>query len=109
MDNGKLAIYLSDKDNKVNLENIEKNTNEVEVLIFKQAIALGWDCPRSSILVLFREWKKFEFSIQTIGRIIRMPEIRHYDNDELNHAYVYTNISDVHIAEDIAKDYITDI
>ena len=106
-DNGKLAIYLSDKDNKINLENIEKNENDVEVLIFKQAITVGWDCPRSSILVLFREWKKFEFSIQTIGRIIRMPEIKHYDNDELNHAFVYTNISDVHIAEDVTKDYIT--
>ena len=106
-DNGKLAIYLSDKDNKINLENIEKNTNEVEVLIFKQAITVGWDCPRSSILVLFREWKKFEFSIQTIGRIIRMPEIRHYDNDELNHAYVYTNMEEVQIAEDVTKDYIT--
>ena len=105
--NGKLAIYLSDKDNKVNLENIEKNENEVEVLIFKQAITVGWDCPRSSILVLFREWKKFEFSIQTIGRIIRMPETRHYDNDELNHAYVYTNIEEVQIAEDVTKDYIT--
>ena len=106
-DNGKLAIYLSDKDNKVNLENIEKNDNDVEVLIFKQAIAVGWDCPRSSILILFREWKKFEFSIQTIGRIIRMPEVKHYENAELNNAYVYTNISDIHIAEDIAKDYIT--
>ena len=105
--NGKLAIYLSDKDNKVNLENIEKNENEVEVLIFKQAITVGWDCPRSSILVLFREWKKFEFSIQTIGRIIRMPEIRHYDNDELNHAYVYTNLEEVQIAEDVTRDYIT--
>ena len=107
IDNGKLAIYLSDKSNKINLENIEKNENEVEVLIFKQAITVGWDCPRSSILVLFREWKKFEFSIQTIGRIIRMPEIKHYDKDELNHAYVYTNISDVHIAEDVTKDYLT--
>ena len=107
MDNGKLAIYLSDKNSKINLENIEKNTNEVEALIFKQAITIGWDCPRSSILVLFREWKNFEFSIQTIGRIIRMPEIKHYGNDELNHAFVYTNISDVHIAEDVTKDYIT--
>ena len=105
--NGKLAIYLSDNVNKVNLENIEKKNNDVEVLIFKQAIALGWDCPRSSILVLFREWKMFEFSIQTIGRIIRMPETRHYDNEELNHAFVYTNISDVHIAEDVTKDFIT--
>ena len=106
-DNGRLAIYLSERDSKVNLENIEKNENEVEVLVFKQAITVGWDCPRSSILVLFREWKKFEFSIQTIGRIIRMPEMKHYDGDGLNHAYVYTNIEEVQIAEDVAKDYIT--
>jgi len=107
VDNGKLAIYLSEKEDKVNLENIYKNDNEVEVLIFKQAIAVGWDCPRSSILVLFREWKKFEFSIQTIGRIMRMPELRWYENSALNNAYVYTNISDIHIAEEIVKDYIT--
>ena len=105
--NGKLAIYLSERSNKINLENIEKNDNEVEVLIFKQAIAVGWDCPRASVLVLFREWKKFEFSIQTIGRIMRMPETRHYGNEDLNNAYIYTNVGEVKIAEDIAKDYIT--
>lgn len=36
-----------------------------------------------------------------------MPEIRHYDNDELNHAYVYTNIEEVQIAKDVTKDQIT--
>jgi len=55
-DNRKLAIYLSDKDSKINLENISKPDNEVEVLLFKQAIAIGWDCPRAQILVLFRDW-----------------------------------------------------
>ncbi len=106
-ENGKLAVYLSDKDDKINLENIEKNDNEVEVLIFKQAITVGWDCPRSSVLVLFREWQSFTFSIQTIGRIMRMPEIKHYENDDLNHAFVYTNIANVTIAEDVTKDYMT--
>ncbi|MFH1425166.1 MAG: DEAD/DEAH box helicase family protein, partial [archaeon] len=106
-DNRKLAIYLSDKDSKINLENISKPDNEVEVLLFKQAIALGWDCPRAQILVLFRDWKSIEFSIQTIGRIMRMPEFYHYDEDELNRGFVFTNLSDVKIAEDIAKDYIT--
>ena len=105
--NDKLAVYLSDRDDKKNLDNIDKNDNEVQVLIFKQAITIGWDCPRSSILVLFREWKKLEFSIQTIGRIIRMSETKHYHDDELNHSYVYTNVEDVKIAEDVAKDYIT--
>ena len=36
VDNGKLAIYLSE--DKENLENISKETNEVEFLLFKQAI-----------------------------------------------------------------------
>jgi type III restriction enzyme len=107
IENGRLAIYLSDKDDKVNLENIEKNENEVEVMIFKQAIAVGWDCPRAAILVLFREWKSMVFSIQTIGRIMRMPEQRHYKNPELNVGYVYTSLSNIGIAEDIAKEYIT--
>ncbi|MFH0892458.1 MAG: DEAD/DEAH box helicase family protein [Candidatus Falkowbacteria bacterium] len=106
-DNGRLAIYLSDKDNKINLPNIEKNENEVEVMIFKQAIAVGWDCPRAAILVLFREWKSMVFSVQTIGRIMRMPEHQHYKNQELNLGYVYTSLSDIGIAEDIAKEYIT--
>ncbi|MHA1215613.1 MAG: DEAD/DEAH box helicase [Candidatus Hodarchaeales archaeon] len=105
--NRRLAIYLSDKDSKVNLENIEKADNETEVLIFKQAIALGWDCPRASVLVLFRDWKSIVFSIQTVGRIMRMPEFKHYDSDVLNKGYVFTNLADIEIAEDIAKDYIT--
>ena len=107
VENGKLGIYLSDKGDKENIENIEKNDNEVQVLIIKQAITIGWDCPRASILVLFREWKKFTFSIQTMGRIIRMPQTKHYQNDELNHAYVYTNVEDIEIIEVVAKDYIT--
>jgi type III restriction enzyme len=104
-ENGKLAIYLSE--DKKNLENITRNDSEVEVMIFKQAIALGWDCPRACILVLFRDWKSITFSIQTIGRILRMPELKHYENDELNTGIVYTNLSDIAIQEDIAGSYLT--
>jgi type III restriction enzyme len=100
IDNGKLAIYLSE--DKQNLENISKNDNAVEVLIFKQAIALGWDCPRAQILVLFRDWKNLSFSIQTIGRIMRMPDAisGYYQNDELNHSYVFTNLDYIELSED---------
>ena len=107
IDNGKLAIYLSE--DKQNLENISKNDNTVEVLIFKQAIALGWDCPRAQILVLFRDWKNLSFSIQTIGRIMRMPDAisGYYQNDELNHSYVFTNLDYIELSEDYAKNYLT--
>jgi len=106
-ENGKLAIWLSE-DKSDTLVNIEKNDNEVEVLIFKQAIALGWDCPRASILVIFRESKSFVFTIQTIGRIMRMPELKYYLKDsELNRGFVFTNLSNIEITEDYAKDYVT--
>jgi len=106
-DNGKLAVYLSE--DKRNLENISKNDNEVEVLLFKQAIALGWDCPRAYILVLFREWHSEKFSIQTVGRIMRMPEIQRYNIEELDKGYVYTNIANnnIKIEEELARDYFT--
>jgi type III restriction enzyme len=105
--NNRLAIWLSGE--HINKENVEKQDSEVEVLIFKQAIALGWDCPRAQILVLFREWHSPIFSIQTVGRIMRMPEPDkgHYKSESLNYGYVYTNLDNIEIQEDIAKDYIT--
>ena len=105
--NNKLAIWLSGE--HVNKDYVEKHNSEVEVLIFKQAIALGWDCPRAQILVLFRQWHSPIFSIQTVGRIMRMPEPDkgHYKTEILNYGYVYTNLNDIEIQEDIAKDYIT--
>ena len=98
VDNGKLAIWLSEE--KENLANVEVIDNSVDVLIFKQAIALGWDCPRAQLLVIFREIKSKVFEVQTVGRILRMPEAKHYDILELDRAYVYTNIDRIAIKED---------
>jgi type III restriction enzyme len=89
--NGKLAIWLSGE--KTNLEDISKPDNMVEVLLFKQAIALGWDCPRASVLLIYREMRNERFTVQTMGRILRMPEQKHYPNEALNFGYVYTNLN----------------
>ncbi len=105
-ENNNLAIWLSG--NKTpNLVNIEKATNEVEVLLFKEAIAHGWDCPRAHILVKLRKESESEnFEIQTVGRIMRMPELKHYsDHPELNVGFIYTNFNDIHIVGDIANKY----
>jgi type III restriction enzyme len=68
-----------------------------DVLIFKQAIAQGWDCPRAAILVSYRSVGNVNFGIQTVGRILRMPHQRHYQADDLNYGYVYTNIESTRI------------
>ena len=90
-DNHRLAVWLSKQ--KTNLEDIERNDNLTEVLLFKQAIALGWDCPRAAVLLIFRKLTSDTFTVQTVGRILRMPEQRFYRNPLLNKGYVYTDIS----------------
>jgi type III restriction enzyme len=87
-ENDALAIWLSDK--KENLEGIEEPNAHPIAVIIKQAIATGWDCPRAHILVKLRDNMNETFEIQTIGRIRRMPEAKHYDNDLLDRCYLYT-------------------
>ncbi len=88
IENEELAIWLSSCHE--NLNNIELNDAKQKVVIIKQAIATGWDCPRAYILVKLRENMDETFEIQTIGRIRRMPEAKHYDNDSLDSCYLYT-------------------
>lgn len=96
-ENGKLAVWLAD--DKRNLELIERNDAEVQVLIFKEAVAVGWDCPRAQVLVMLRAIRSLTFEIQTVGRVLRMPEVKHYERSELNKAFVYTNIAGINIKD----------
>ncbi len=107
-ENGKLAIWLSNR--KDNLTDLSKPDNLAEVLLFKQAIALGWDCPRAAVLLIFRDVQSVSFTTQTVGRILRMPEQRHYQDDKLNYGYVYTNIA-TNMIQIVADDmnYLTTI
>ncbi len=84
-----VAIWLSEK--KENLDYVERNNSWVSFLIFKQAAATGWDCPRAWVLVMFREIKKPDFHTQTVWRILRMPLWEHFTIPELNIGYLYTN------------------
>ena len=90
-DNNRLAVWLSGE--KENLAGIENRNSVVDVLLFKQAIALGWDCPRAAVLLIFRKIESQEFGVQTVGRIMRMPEQHFYTEGILNNGYVYTNLS----------------
>ena len=87
-ENNLLAVWLSDK--KQNLEDIEEPNATPIAVIIKQAVATGWDCPRAQILVKLRDNMSEVFEIQTIGRIRRMPEAKHYGSDLLDSCYLYT-------------------
>jgi len=91
-ENGQLKHWY---DNKGNFDKnaIKRNDDETYYLVFKTAVATGWDCPRAHILVKFREGRSETFEIQTIGRILRTAEAKKYDNSILDNAYIFTNIA----------------
>lgn len=99
-DNHKLAVWLTDEKVNQEAELITKNNDDAEFLIFKHAVDTGWDCPRAQVLVKFREIKSLVFEIQTVGRILRMPEAFHYKNDVLNKAFVYTNVKSFEVKDE---------
>lgn len=88
-DNGMVSIWMSE-DKRDLPENLTENDATPVFLLMKQAISTGWDCPRAKILVKLREGMSEQFEIQTIGRIRRMPEAKHYEDDLLDFCYVYT-------------------
>ena len=86
---GLVASWFSG-DHPDNPDEIKKLDGQYAFLLFKQAIATGWDCPRAKILVKLREGGTERFNIQTVGRVRRMPERKHYDCPLIDNCYVYT-------------------
>ncbi len=88
-DNGLVNIWMSDQ--KVISDDLTEPNGAPAFLLMKQAVATGWDCPRAKILVKLREGGSERFQIQTIGRIRRMPERKHYLFPAvLDYCYIYT-------------------
>lgn len=87
--NGRLAVYLSG-DKSEGIKGINDPDSLIEVLIYKQAISTGWDCPRAQIAVGFRSIKSRVFSIQNRGRYFRTYKARHYPETALNTMYLFS-------------------
>ena len=85
-----VAYYLSD--NKFQSESLSSNNCPIEIVFTKTAIATGWDCPRASVLLTFRKSNSDDFKTQVLGRINRMPELKHYGVELLDSAYIYANV-----------------
>ncbi|MGE3344754.1 MAG: DEAD/DEAH box helicase family protein [Vicinamibacterales bacterium] len=54
----------------------------VRVLVAKDAISTGWDCPRAEVLVSFRPARDNTHITQLLGRMVRNPLARRIPGDE---------------------------
>jgi len=62
-------------------QRVETTTN-VRVLVAKDAISTGWDCPRAEVLVSFRPAQDKTHITQLLGRMVRNPLARRVPGDE---------------------------
>ena len=59
--------------------------DDVRILIAKDAISTGWDCPRAEVMVSFRAASDKTHITQLLGRMMRSPLARRIPgNDQLN-------------------------
>lgn len=84
------------------------NEERREVLIFKMAVALGFDAPRAFTLVSMRASRDPDFGVQLVGRILRVhrllqgPAQKQKLRDELNYGYVFLADAETQTGLDIA-------
>jgi superfamily II DNA or RNA helicase len=62
-----------------------QDSNWVRVLIAKDAVSTGWDCPRAEVMISFRPASDKTHITQLLGRMVRTPLARRIPgNDRLN-------------------------
>lgn len=62
-------------------EDVAERTH-VRVLLAKDAISTGWDCPRAEVLVSFRPAQDQTHITQLLGRLVRTPLARRVPGDD---------------------------
>lgn len=59
-----------------------QETTEVRVLVAKDAISTGWDCPRAEVMLSLRPARDYTYVTQLLGRMVRTPLARRIPGDE---------------------------
>lgn len=76
----------------------------VRVVLAKDAISTGWDCPRAEVMLSFRAATDRTHITQLLGRMIRSPLARRISgNDRLNSVECILPFFDSEAVEDVAE------
>lgn len=90
----------------INASKIDNN-EKLKVIIFKQNLQEGWDCPRAEILYSIRPVKNGKDIAQILGRVLRNPFKKNIEDDELKElmsVYFYAPYYDNNLLSNIAAE-----
>lgn len=90
IDESEIRIKTAKQDQLVG-EDLLSKASRVNYIITVNALKEGWDCPFAYVLVSASKIGSRVAVEQTIGRILRMPNVQNKKNVALNYSYVYSS------------------
>jgi type III restriction enzyme len=81
-----------------------QHDHRIRVLLAKDAVSTGWDCPRAEVLVSLRPGKDDTYVTQLLGRMVRTPLAQQTSVDRLNAASCYLPYFDKQTAKIVAEE-----
>lgn len=96
MDEPEIAVKTADTNDLAALENQDllSPANRVRVIITKQALQEGWDCPFAYVLCALAASSNLSAMTQLVGRILRQPHAEKTGVAALDECYVITHHAD---------------
>ena len=93
LDEAEIAIKTADTNDLAAPENLDllAPTNRVRVIITKQALQEGWDCPFAYVLCALAASKNLKALTQLVGRVLRQPHAEKTGIALLDECYVITH------------------
>lgn len=96
LDEAEIAVKTADTNDLAAPENQDLllPTNRVRVIITKQALQEGWDCPFAYVLCALSASSNLSAMTQLVGRILRQPQAEKTGVPALDECYVVTHHAD---------------
>lgn len=88
---------------KVAPQDVEHD-HRIRVLLAKDAVSTGWDCPRAEVLVSLRPAEDHTYVTQLLGRMVRTPLAQETSVERLNAASCYLPEFNKETAKTVAEE-----
>lgn len=81
------------------------DNHKIRVVLFKESLSTGWDCPRAETMMSFRHAQDATYIAQLLGRMIRTPRGSRVSTDEtLNSVSLFLPYYDEETVQEIVKE-----
>jgi type III restriction enzyme len=106
LDNAEVAIKTAERNdlNQPENQNLLAPTNRVRVIVTKQALQEGWDCPFAYVLCALSASSNLKAMTQLVGRILRQPDATKTGIAALDECHVITHHADTASVVNAVKD-----